>query len=90
MKVKRLIVVVALGAAFALTPNLLGIHTGSALAASPSIIYNSIPGQTAPASLPGDGPEAHAFNEFGNQIKFAGDDGPQLSSVTVGLDSSAC
>lgn len=53
------------------------------------VIYSSMPGHPAPGNLPSVGAEAYAFNEFGNEIAFAGTH-RDLTSVTVELSSWAC
>jgi hypothetical protein len=54
-----------------------------------SVVYNSIIPNGPPANLPSVGPEAYAFNEFGNEISLAGT-ARTLNSVTVTLSSWAC
>ena len=54
-----------------------------------SLVYNSIIPNGPAANLPSEGPEAYAFNEFGNQITLAGT-ARHLTSVTVTMSSWAC
>jgi hypothetical protein len=54
-----------------------------------SVVYNSIIPNGPAANLPSVGPEAYAFNEFGNQITLAGT-ARHLTSVTVTMSSWAC
>lgn len=55
---------------------------------APVTIYSSIP-SPLPANLPSEGPEAYAFDEFGDQIEFAGV-ARQLTTVEVTLSDWAC
>jgi hypothetical protein len=71
-----------------------GIVAGSATAgtgsgAKSSVVYNSVIPNGPRANLPSVGPEAYAFNEFGNEIGLAGT-ARTLTSVTVTLSSWAC
>lgn len=54
-----------------------------------SVVYNSTLPNGPRSNLPSVGPEAYAFNEFGNQINLAGT-ARRLNSVTVTLSSWAC
>lgn len=51
-------------------------------------IYSSIP-SPLPANLPSEGPEAYAFDEFGDQVEFAGS-ARDLTTVEVTLSDWAC
>ena len=70
------------------------VIAGSAMAAGgtpvkASVVYNSTIPNGPRANLPSEGPEAYAFNEFGNKINLAGT-ARRLTSVTVTLSSWAC
>jgi len=65
-----------------------GSMSGTAHAAPAGTIYNSIP-SPLPGNLPSVGAEAYAFNEFGNQVVFAGT-ARALSNVVVVTSSWAC
>ena len=72
----------------------ISLVAGSAAAAGgtagkASVVYNSTIPNGPRANLPSEGPEAYAFNEFGNQINLAGT-ARSLKSVTVTLSSWAC
>jgi hypothetical protein len=84
---KRLIILATLIVA-ALSLGLAG-GSASAAAVKASVVYNSIIPNGPAANLPSEGPEAYAFNEFGNQISLAGT-ARHLTSVTVTLSSWAC
>jgi hypothetical protein len=69
------------------------VIAGSAMAGGTpvkaSVVYNSIIPNGPPSNLPSEGPEAYAFNEFGNAITLEGT-ARHLNSVTVTLSSWAC
>jgi hypothetical protein len=68
------------------------VVAGSAMAGTPvrsGVIYNSIIPNGPAANLPSVGPEAYAFNEFGNAVSLAGT-ARHLNSVAVTLSSWAC
>lgn len=54
-----------------------------------SVVYNSVIPNGPRSNLPSVGPEAYAFNEFGNAINLAGT-ARHLNSVTVTMSSWAC
>ena len=54
-----------------------------------SVIYNTVPGNAPPNNIPSMGPEAYAFNEFGNEVTFAGTN-RKLSNVVVTMSSWGC
>ena len=65
---------------------LLVMSSSSAFADNTKTIYDSI--KIAP-NIPGEGPEAYAFVEFGDEVTFAGT-ARSLDRVTVALSSWAC
>ncbi len=84
---KRLIMFAALALAALTVVGSAAAGTGTG--AKASVVYNSIIPNGPPANLPSVGPEAYAFNEFGNQINLAGT-ARHLNSVTVTMSSWAC
>jgi hypothetical protein len=54
-----------------------------------SVIYSSLVASPLPGNLPSFGAEAYAFNEFGNEVTFAGTN-RQLTNVVVTLSSWGC
>jgi hypothetical protein len=54
-----------------------------------SVIYSSLVASPLPGNLPSVGAEAYAFNEFGNEVTFAGTN-RQLTNVVVTLSSWGC
>lgn len=81
---KRLSILVALVAIFALS--------GTALAASPgtSVIYSSLVGSPLHGNVPSVGAEAYAFNEFGNAVTFSTSKKRTLSNAAVTMSSWGC
>ncbi len=83
---KRLMFTAALGIAA------ISVVVGSAMAGTPvrsGVVYNSTVANGPPSNLPSVGPEAYAFNEFGNAITLGGT-ARDLNSVAVTLSSWAC
>ena len=62
---------------------------GGGTAVKASVVYNSTIPNGPRSNLPSEGPEAYAFNEFGNEITLAGT-ARNLTSVTVTMSSWAC
>jgi hypothetical protein len=54
-----------------------------------SVIYSSLVASPLPGNLPSYGAEAYSFNEFGNEVTFAGTN-RQLTNVTLTLSSWGC
>ena len=54
-----------------------------------SVIYSSLVASPLPGNLPSFGAEAYAFNEFGNEVTFAGTN-RRLTNVVVTLSSWGC
>ena len=85
---KRFAFIAALvAAAISLVAGSAGAAGGTPVKAS--VVYNSTIPNGPRSNLPSVGPEAYAFNEFGNQITLAGT-ARSLKSVTVTLSSWAC
>ena len=83
-----------LGVFAALVVAAISLVGGSAMAAGgtavkASVVYNSTIPNGPRSNLPSEGPEAYAFNEFGNEITLAGT-ARNLTSVTVTMSSWAC
>jgi hypothetical protein len=83
-----------LGLIAALVVAAISLVGGSAMAAGgtavkASVVYNSTIPNGPRSNLPSEGPEAYAFNEFGNKIDLAGT-ARNLTSVTVTMSSWAC
>jgi hypothetical protein len=53
-----------------------------------SVIYSSLVSSPLHGNMPSVGAEAYAFNEFGNQVTFAGTN-RQLTNVVVTMSSGA-
>jgi hypothetical protein len=83
---KRIMTALAVAAMLASVP--MFAASGTALAASTTPIYNSIP-SSLPGNLPSLGFEATSTSEFGNQIVFGGS-ARTLDNVVVTLSSWAC
>jgi hypothetical protein len=64
------------------------ITAGPAAAVTVQVIYNAAV-QPLPGNLPSEGPEAYAFNEFGDEVTFDGT-ARTLNTVRVTLSSWAC
>lgn len=74
--------------AFAQGPSPFGSNGYPFFPTGPQVIYDSTV-TPLPAALPSVGPEAYAFNEFGDEVSFAGSN-RNLATVTVTLASGAC
>ena len=85
---KRLLRPVVLFAMFSSGLGLLAVSPQAARADSSGTIYNSIP-KPLPGNLPSVGAEAYAFNEFGNQVGFAGT-ARKLKQAVLTLSSWGC
>src|SRR5438093_11890153 len=62
--------------------------TAASAATGSKVVYDSIP-SPLPGNMPSEGPEAYAFNEFGNQIRFSGTT-VRLGAVMVTMSDWAC
>jgi hypothetical protein len=54
-----------------------------------SVIYNSVVASPLPGNVPSVGGEAYSFNEFGNEVTFAGTN-RSLTNVVVEMSSWGC
>jgi hypothetical protein len=70
---------------------LLGVtlFAASAASAGTSVVYSRLAGNAPPSNIPSEGPEAYAFNEFGNEITLSGTN-RKLSNVVVTMSSWGC
>jgi hypothetical protein len=90
MDLNRLIRFTVVGALASI--GMVGISTATASASNSgtSVIYSSLVASPLPGNLPSEGPEAYAFNEFGNEVSFATGTNRQLTNVVLEMSSWGC